>query len=159
MSMSTKLDSTRKLRVLILLVTFCLLAMWVPIFIDKVMGFPEYRSSMMRQRLPNWSREILVYVVPALEATTVFLLIRASTRHYGFLLSFVLMALFTGYIGTALMGNGPLPCSCGSVISGMSWRVHLYFNLLFLLISGCGLFLQWKLHQAVSNGRMEAKQA
>src|SRR5690606_20993862 len=33
------------------------------------------------------------------------------------------------------------PCGCGSVISGLTWEQHLWFNIGFLLISIAGLWL------------------
>jgi hypothetical protein len=51
------------------------------------------------------------------------------------------MAAFTGYIGFMLLSNIELPCSCGGVISSLSWKNHLVFNILFLLLASVGYYL------------------
>ncbi|HLS95893.1 MAG TPA: MauE/DoxX family redox-associated membrane protein, partial [Sphingobacterium sp.] len=82
-----------------------------------------------------------------LEIAVVIMLIRPKWRPGGFRLSSLLMAAFTAYIGVALLGAWEkLPCGCGSVISGMSWQQHFWFNVFFLIISLVG----WSWHKNIS---------
>src|SRR5690606_1000228 len=87
--------------------------------------------------------KVLIYTLPILEIAVVLLLIIEGWRTLGLWLSALLMAAFTGYIGVALLGAWEkLPCGCGSVISGLSWKQHFWFNLFFLLLSIIGILLQ-----------------
>lgn len=126
-----------KVRIIVLL----LLCLWIPVSVDKLLNFEVFRSGILRQPFSDTLGYLLIYTLPVLEVLTVFLLLAPKLRFYGLLLSTVLMAAFTAYIGLALAGAWEeLPCGCGSVISSLSWKQHFFFNLFFLLISGYGLY-------------------
>ncbi len=122
--------------------TLILLSLWIPASIDKFINFEVFKNGLILQPFNDSFAEVLAYILPGLEALTALLLLLESLRRYGMILSLILMAVFTGYIGTALAGAWQeLPCGCGSVISGLSWKQHFFFNLFFLLISGYGVYL------------------
>jgi len=58
-----------------------------------------------------------------------------KTCRLGYFLSFLLFFLFTGYIFLILKFSPYIPCSCGGLIDKLSWVQHIYFNILFMLIS------------------------
>ena len=123
--------------------TLVLLALWLPVSIDKLLQFEGFKAGILRQPFSNELGTMLVYFLPPMEILTVILLLLPAVRDYGFLLSSVLMGGFTVYIGIALVGAWEkLPCGCGSVISGLSWKQHFFFNLFFLLTSIYGLNIQ-----------------
>jgi len=125
---------------LIVAITIVLMAMWIPVVIDKWAYFELFASGMMNQPMSGQFNRFLVYLLPVLESLTVLLLIMGRTRTLGMLFSLVLMFLFTGYVGLALIGVWEkLPCSCGSVIKTLSWKQHFIFNLSFLILSAYGL--------------------
>ncbi|MGK6353500.1 MauE/DoxX family redox-associated membrane protein [Parapedobacter sp. DT-150] len=135
----------------ILGITIALLALWIPVVIDKVIDFRQFRTGILRQPLPDVLGHLLVWALPPLEfATAVLLLVGGRLHHWGLWLSFGLMLAFTGYVAVALAGAWEkLPCGCGSVISGLTWRQHFWFNLFFLALSGAGIHL---MHQQRSRG-------
>ena len=65
-----------------------------------------------------------------------------SARLLGLYLSYGLMLLFTGYIYIMLHYAYDLPCSCGGVLSSLSWKDHLIFNSIFTIIAFVGVILQ-----------------
>lgn len=124
-------------------VTILLLLLWIPVALDKVLNFVSFRSGILRQPFSDNLGYVLIYSLPLLELATITTLVVTKHRKIGFILSTLLMASFTGYIGIALLGAWEkLPCGCGSVISGMSWKQHFWFNLFFLIVSAIG----WALH-------------
>lgn len=125
--------------------TLMLLLLWVPVSIDKVLNYEVFRASMIRQPFPDQWGVLLSYLLPALEALVVIALVFQRGRHYGFALSFVLLLAFSIYIGLALIGTwDKIPCGCGSVIAGLSWQQHFWFNMFFLGISASGLLLDYR---------------
>jgi len=124
------------------LITVALLALWIPVAVDKLIDFRQFRAGVLSQPLPEPLGHVLVWALPLLEAATVvLLLISRRARYWGLWLSFTLMLAFTGYVAIALADAWEkLPCGCGSVISGLSWRQHFWFNLLFLALSGGGIY-------------------
>ena len=145
----------KKNTVLFYVVVVLLLILWVPVVIDKFSDFDTFKNGILNQPFSDGLGNVLIYTLPVLECVTVLCLISQRVRGIGLLLSTILMTAFTGYIGVALAGAWEkLPCGCGSVISGMSWLQHFFFNLFFLLVSGAGLFIWYKLRG--SNAGSEA---
>lgn len=131
------------------IVTIVLLLLWIPVGLDKLLNFETFKSGILRQPFGDALGYALIYTLPILEIGVVLLLIfRGRPRWVGFGLSSLLMAGFTAYIGTALLGAWEkLPCGCGSVIAWMSWKQHFWFNLFFLVISVVGLLLHDKVRR------------
>lgn len=122
--------------------TLILLAMWIPVSLDKIMHFELFKNAMIQQPFNDRFGLLLAYILPLLEWSTVVLLLIPSLRRYGFLLSSFLMLLFTAYVALAIIASPDnLPCGCGLVFQHLSWEVHLVLNSIFLLISLLGLLL------------------
>lgn len=125
-------------------VIILLLLLWIPVGIDKLFNFEMFKTGILRQPFSDNLGYVLIYTLPVLESITVLALVIEKFRKAGLILSTVLMTIFTGYIGFALLGAWEkLPCGCGSVISGMTWMQHFFF--IFLFLSGWGLYLWHKL--------------
>src|SRR5690606_9588578 len=123
-----------------------LLARWLPITIDKTFDFAAFQSGILNQPFPNFLGYILIYTLPVLDMATVATLVVSRCQKLGLILSTTLLTAFSTYIAIAFLGTWEqLPCGCGSVIKGMNWTQHLIFNLIFLMFSGWGLYLWYKL--------------
>lgn len=84
---------------------------------------------------------VIVWAIPLLEIVIAAILISKRNRIAGFYASFILMILFTVYLLLMLATEQHLPCSCGGVIQGFSWKQHIFFNLFFIGIAGLGIFI------------------
>jgi len=82
---------------------------------------------------------VLSWAVPVMELAASGLLLASRTRRTGLYVSLGLMISFTLYLAFMLGSQEHLPCSCGGVISSMSWQQHLVFNLFFTGIAIAGL--------------------
>lgn len=135
------------------LLTLLLLALWIPVSIDKFINFEVFRNGLVRQPFSDTFAHLLAYLLPFSEVLIVALLLFDPLRKYGMMLSLGLMMIFTAYIGIALAGAWEqLPCGCGSVISGLNWKQHFFFNLFFLLVSGYGLYLMNQKQSGAAGG-------
>lgn len=133
---------SRNRMIIYYLILIALLALWIPVSIDKIMDFAVFKASMLRQPFADSLGNFVAFALPPLEAATVLMLLFERSRKYGFLLSSGLLLVFSGYISVALMGAWEkLPCGCGSVISGLGWGEHLAFNVFFLAVSVIGYYL------------------
>ena len=92
---------------------------------------------------------ILSWLIPTIEMVIVMMLTIYSTRFYGLLSSLFLLIVFTMYIAGMLLSGSHLPCSCGGVISRLSWKEHLVFNLFFMALSLAGIVLEKKESQGM----------
>lgn len=83
--------------------------------------------------------KIMAWVVPSVELIVSALLLTGRTRVAGFYAALGLMLVFTVYLALMLGSDRHLPCSCGGVISWMTWKQHLVFNLFFIGVALTGV--------------------
>jgi putative oxidoreductase len=84
-----------------------------------------------------WSVVIAEYIIAVL-------LFLPRTRKAGLYTSLILMAGFTVYIGYMMAFVPKLPCSCGGVLSKMTWTQHLLFNISFAFLALTAILLDRK---------------
>lgn len=114
--------------------------------ISKLWDFAVFRAQL---RESPWTllaglSNVVAWTLPLGELLLVGLLIWPATRKTGFILSALLFGVFIVYLVILLSSGKRLPCSCGGIISTMSWETHVYFNTLFLLLSLTGVYLERK---------------
>lgn len=120
-------------------IAFLLVLLFVYTAFSKILGASEFRKQMFNQPLPAWVKPVLVYAIPSLELVASILLMIVSVRIWGFVLSSALMITFTIYVGLVLLGQFDYtPCSCGGIVSTLSWRGHLIFNVVFTVLALIG---------------------
>ena len=120
-----------------------LLAMWIPVSLDKILHFELFKNAMIQQPFSDLMGVFLAYILPFLEVCTALCFLFNKYRIVGFYLSCLLMLIFTTYVAVAVLGRPEnLPCGCGLVFQHLSWEVHLVLNCIFLLISLIGLQLE-----------------
>ena len=84
------------------------------------------------------------WAIPLSELAVALLLIWKKTRLMGLYGAAVLMLLFTGYTLAIVFFAPYRPCSCGGVISLLSWEQHLLLNLVLLLLALLAIFFSPK---------------
>lgn len=109
----------------------------------------EYDKFVFQMRLAplslmySWA-PIIAWVVPTVELILVVLLYLDRTRLLGMVGSFLLMMSFQGYIIWIkllhIQTGVKLPCTCGGIISKMSWTTHLLFNAVFVFLLGLSIY-------------------
>jgi hypothetical protein len=75
------------------------------------------------------------WMVPLAELAVAMLLIWKKTRLMGFYGAIGLILLFTGYTIAIVFFAPYRPCSCGGIISLLSWEQHLVINVILLLLA------------------------
>ncbi|MGC4038399.1 MAG: hypothetical protein QM764_20715 [Chitinophagaceae bacterium] len=69
------------------------------------------------------------------------------------LASFIIMTIFTIYIAVMLGFSNKLPCSCGGVISELSWTQHLVFNIILSVLC----YIGWRLARRELPGNLSGE--
>jgi hypothetical protein len=101
--------------------------------VSKLMGLELFKILLAQSPGIGQHAGWLYIGIPAAELIVAALLFFPATKQKGLYASFVMMLAFTVYVGYMVKLGGNLPCSCGGVISAMSWQQHLYFNAFFTL--------------------------
>ncbi|HUZ58725.1 MAG TPA: MauE/DoxX family redox-associated membrane protein [Hanamia sp.] len=107
--------------------------------LTKLIQHESFRAVLSQSPLIGINATILSWVLPILELFTATLLFFPTMRKWGFASSLILMLLFTCYITYMILFARDLPCSCGGVVSAMTWTEHLIFNIFFTALSAIGL--------------------
>lgn len=108
--------------------------------VSKLLDFENFQVQLGQSPLISSFAGWLSWIVPLGELFIVGLLLVRRARVYGLYLSFLLMVFFTIYIFTILNYSESIPCSCGGILERMSWKEHLWFNILFVFLAVFGLF-------------------
>ncbi|ASZ13891.1 hypothetical protein KTO58_04685 [Chitinophaga pendula] len=116
---------------LVVLATYLIAFLFIMVGVSKLMDYPNYAESMGKApivaRFSSWFTPLL----PLVEIVVAGLLMTPKLRHWGFIISLVMMIVFTGYNIYLVIFATSLPCTCGGIFTGMSWRNHLIVNLIF----------------------------
>lgn len=123
------------------IISALLVLLWIYAAISKLI---PYQTSYTQLTISPYIRQyasVLVWLVPAIEIVLCILLIVPRWRKVGLAGSFILLTAFTIYIIAVLTFREHPPCSCGGIISKMSWTQHIFFNLFFMAITAIGYWL------------------
>lgn len=86
----------------------------------------------------------IAWAIVVMECLTAILLFIRKTKKIGFYFSLLLMSAFTIYIIFMKALVVKLPCSCGGIISSLTWTQHLFLNILLVGLAIIGLLLSSK---------------
>lgn len=123
------------------IISALLILLFVYAALSKLLEFETFRFQLQKSPYVKDMANILVWTVPTTEIVISLALAIQRYRHIGMYAAFFLMLLFTGYIYTILHFSYYVPCSCGGVLSEMSWNEHLLFNIVFTLLALVGILL------------------
>ena len=124
-------------------ISYLLILLWVYAAASKLMDFDRSRGEMLNQALAPWLEKILVWAIPLAELSITALLLFKQTRLQGIILSLVLLLIFTAYIVLVKLNYFDyVPCSCGGIISKLSWEGHFIFNMVFIVLAATAWLLQ-----------------
>ena len=105
--------------------------------LSKVLEYDKFvfQMSLSHVEVIKASARFLAWSVPLLELGIVVLLLLPRTKALGLYTSLLLLIIFSLYIAGMLLSGTNLPCTCGGIISKLSWKGHLAFNLFFILVN------------------------
>lgn len=139
-----KSANRREVYLMILYTVFILFWLYSAGF--KLYNFETFKQEMHSQVFSNGISNLLSYVIPAFEMMIAALLVYSVTRLLGMTLSFLLMLIFTTYVGLALLdAYRYMPCNCiGLLGKNASWGTNFILNLFIAIVAAVGLILTFK---------------
>lgn len=118
-----------------------LIIMFVYAATSKILDLQKFQVELGKSPILNSFANVVSICIPVLELLIALLFFVRRSKQLAFYLSFALMVTFTAYVVVILNFSDYIPCSCGGVISRMTWNQHIVFNLFFVTISAMGVFL------------------
>ena len=121
--------------------------------ISKLSERHHFATIMGRSPLLKNLNVFLSWAIPVSELIVAVLLFFPPSRHWGLFFSFLLMTVFTIYIGYMLATASYLPCSCGGIFRKFSWKSHLFLNIFLSILSFAGWRLEKRFNALLINRR------
>lgn len=112
--------------------------------INKLVKLDEFKHVLSNADYIGKNAGFVSWSIILAEWVAVLLLIYVPIRWLGFYLTFLLMTLFTGYILLMLLTSSHLPCSCGGIISQLSWWQHLFLNIFLTIVTVIAIIIEKK---------------
>ena len=123
--------------------------------LSKWLIYPLFVDDLHRSPLTGPFAVLISIIIPASELVVAILLLFNKTRKWGLYAVFILMVLFTGYVGYVLGLTKDRPCSCGGIIRNMSWPKHMIFNTILTLLAAIGIWFNHNNeHNSEKNDRL-----
>lgn len=123
-----------KSSVFIDVVAFLFVLLFVYTATSKFLDFTLFREQIADNAFLAPFAKIIVWFVPLSEIVISIMLLSPNWRIRGLYLALGLMVVFTTYIILIMNFSKHIPCSCGGIISTLSWREHVIFNSAFMLL-------------------------
>lgn len=111
---------------------------------SKLLTIKSFASTLAKSPLIGNLNFVIAWSIPIVEIIISIVLIFPSVRKTGLRAALLLMTVFTLYLIYMVFSGSELPCHCGGVISSMTWRQHIWFNLGFITLAITGLAAQKK---------------
>lgn len=128
-------------------ISFLFLILFVYTAVSKLMDYSVFKEQIAESPILKPIASFIAWALPLAEFIVTLMLIIPRWRLMGLYASLSLMIAFTIYIGAIMTFAKELPCSCGGIISLLSWKGHLIFNSIFILLAVTGLRLERQLRR------------
>jgi uncharacterized membrane protein YphA (DoxX/SURF4 family) len=109
---------------------------------SKIFEYEIFREQVMGIPLLKPFSAVVPWLIPLLEFAISVMLFLPLWRRRGLIASACLMICFTVYVIVLFITSPTLPCSCGGIISDLSWSQHLFFNIGCVILAVLGSILQ-----------------
>lgn len=116
--------------------------------ISKLMEYGLFKEQLEASPILAPAATLVARGLPMVEFLLVALLVVPRWRLKGLYASTALMIAFTIYVIGIMIFNDQLPCTCGGIISQLSWGQHIVFNSAFIVMGMAGVILEKKLRRA-----------
>jgi len=145
-----KISSRMKKPVIIEICVFLFILLYTYTAISKFLDYQKFVFQMGLAPVPLMKllAPVLGWLVPSVESILVVWLCLGLFKQelllWPLIFSVLLLFAFEVYITAMILTGLHLPCTCGGIISKMSWRQHLLFNIAFIILGIVALY-QYKL--------------
>lgn len=109
--------------------------------IMKLIDYDSFHFDLTNAPVIKKLEPILAFAVPITELIIALLLFIPKTKKIGLYSSFIIMTLFTIYVGGILSFLKDKPCTCGGILRSLTWGQHLGLNITLTLLALLALFL------------------
>lgn len=115
---------------------------------SKLIDFKHFRVQLGLSPYISNLADWIVWILPMVEYAIALLFLFPKYTIHALYASLFVMTAFTAYLFIVLNFSDNIPCSCGGILETLSWKAHLIFNILFMLLALIGILMAHKVsHQ------------
>lgn len=122
--------------------------------ISKYLEHGSFVKVLQKSILLGWAAGFIAATLPGFEIALVVLLVIPRTRLVGLWISFYLLLLFAIYLSYMVIFSPKLPCGCGGILTQLSWKGHIFFNLSCALLNWIAIRNQRRLLREPAHGTL-----
>lgn len=134
----------RSRKILVDVISYLFIALFIYTAGSKFITFENFVFVLGKSVLIGQYNHLIAWLVPTIEIIISIFLIIPKTRNSGLIASLGLMTLFTTYLIYMINSGSELGCSCGGIVSALSWKQHIWFNIIFIILAITGLKINKK---------------
>jgi hypothetical protein len=138
-----------KKTIIVEILSSLLILLFVYAALSKLFDYENFKLQLGKSPFITGFEGTVAWAIPAVEILTGLFLLIKRTRLFGLYVSLFLMTMFTAYIYAMLHYSYYIPCSCGGILSKMTWNQHLLFNILFVIFSITGILLETRKNEGI----------
>lgn len=109
--------------------------------VSKLLDYSTFRVQLGQSPFITSFANIIAWVLPVVELAVAVSFAFSNLRLYAFYAALFLLSFFTAYLVAMLNFSYYIPCSCGGLLSSLSWGQHIVFNIVFIILSLTGIRL------------------
>jgi hypothetical protein len=114
--------------------------------ISKLLDYSTFQVQLSQSPYITRFANVIGSALPAVELIVAVSFAFSHLRLFAFYAALFLLSLFTAYLVAMLNFSYYIPCSCGGLLSSLSWKEHILFNIVFILLSLTGIHLSVNEH-------------
>jgi len=130
-----------KTKVLQETISFLFIVLFIYAATSKLFDYQTFRLQLEKSPFITSIAGFAAWSLPVAEIGTALLLLIPAARIAGLYASLFLMTLFTAYLVAMLGFSYYIPCSCGGILGGLSWKDHIVFNAFLMTLAIIGILL------------------
>ncbi|MFC6102845.1 MauE/DoxX family redox-associated membrane protein [Olivibacter domesticus] len=127
--------------IILWIISILIALMWAAAAFGKLKDLEDFQFQLGQSPLLQDFEEILTWVVPYGELLLTVVLIYPATRLFALYTSVFLLWLFITYIVALLRFSYDVPCACSGFAEGLSWKGHVVFNIVFMVLAIIAIFI------------------
>lgn len=109
--------------------------------VSKLLDYSTFRVQLSQSPYITRFANIISWALPVAELIVAASFASNQLRLYAFYAALFLLSLFTVYLVVMLSFSYYIPCSCGGLLAALSWKEHIIFNIVFIVLSLTGIRL------------------
>ena len=109
--------------------------------VSKLLDYSTFYVQLSQSPYITRFANIISWALPVAELIVAASFAFSHLRLYAFYAALFLLSLFTAYLVAMLSFSYYIPCSCGGLLAALSWKEHIVFNIVFIVLSLTGIRL------------------